>query len=102
MIVLNSKMYSSGNYDTWWYNISTPSELKLNDKIILRLWDAENKQLIREISIPLNKEWLSRINKASTHQYQNRIICKVHVQRRRDKDNFSLYFGKKEDGQFII
>ena len=35
MVILNSKMYTKGNYDRWWYNISNPYKFKIKDQIIL-------------------------------------------------------------------
>ena len=76
MVVLNSKLYVSGNYDIWWYNLSNPSKILFGDEIILNLWDEKNANLIKQINIQVDKNWLKRIRLGSTHIYKKREICK--------------------------
>ena len=102
MVTLNSKMYTNGNLDTWWYNISNPINLKLNSELIFNLWDTENRDLIKQVEIKLDQEWMKRVQNASTHTYKNREICKVHIQRNHYTKKFILYFGKKTDGFYPI
>ena len=102
MVVLNSKLYVSGNYDIWWYNLSNPSKILFGDEIILNLWDEKNANLIKQINIQVDKNWLKRIRLGSTHIYKKREICKIHVQRNHHSKDFTLYFGKKTDGVYKI
>lgn len=102
MVSLNSKMFTTGNLDTWWYNISNPSELKRNDLLSLNLWDAENKELIKKVEINLDSQWMKRIQNASTHTYKNREICKIHIHRSHTTKEFEIYFGVKTDGVYSL
>jgi len=100
--VLNSKRTVSGNIDVWWYNISSPSKLTPNDVIQFNLWDVENRNLIKRAIIDLSENWLSRIRRASTHFYKGIEICKVHIQRMHGSKGFLIYFGRKEDGTYLL
>ena len=102
MVVLNSKKFVSGNYDTWWYNLSNPSRIRIGEEIKLNLWDEKNVNLIKEINIQVNAEWLKRIQSGSTHTYKEKEICKIHTQRNHYSKEFTLYFGKKTDGIYKI
>lgn len=103
MILLNSKNYTSGNKDTWWYNISSPRKLTAQDSIVLNLWDTENKNIMREVTLDLgSNNWLKRIQTASTHYYEEREICKIHIHRNQITGKYILYFGRKENGIYPI
>lgn len=100
---LNSKQYTSGNKDIWWYNISNPEELTSRDIIVFNLWDTINQNRVRQVTLDLGKDdWLKRIKSASIHYYEEREICKVHIQRDHKTSKFIVYFGRKEDGIYQI
>jgi len=102
MKTLNSKMYSNGKYDRWWYNISSPHKIQLGSVFCFNLWDKNNQKLVRKSIIEMNKTWLTRLNKASTHTYKEREICKVHIIREISKNIYSIYFGRKSDGVYAL
>jgi hypothetical protein len=99
---LNSKQWTSGNMDVWWYNISSPSKLKKQDIIRLNLWDAVNQELVKEVILDLEKNWLQRIRQASTHFFKGREICKIHIEKRHGTNQFFIYFGRKDDGIYPL
>jgi len=99
---LNSKQWTSGNIDIWWYNISSPSKLSNRDQIHLNLWDSKNQKLVKETVLNLEENWLSRIKRASTHFCRGIEICKVHIQRRHGTNQFIIYFGRKESGKYPL
>jgi len=99
---LNSKQYVYGNKDYWWYNITNPSKLDFNEVIVLNLKDTVNQNLVKKVTMAMNKNWLSRINKASTHFNRGTEICKIHIQRNHRTGEFIIYFGRMEDGIYQL
>jgi len=100
---LNSKQYTSGNKDYWWYNICSPNNLSSRDIILLNLWDAMNQNIIKQVTLDLGQnDWLRRIQLASTHYYRGTEICKIHIQRDHIINNFIIYFGLKKEGTYPI
>jgi hypothetical protein len=95
-------MDASGNYDRWWYNISYPHKLYIGNSLEFNLWDSTNKRLVKKAIIKINESWLNRIINASTHFYNEREICKVHILRKHSSKEFIMYFGRKKDGVYII
>lgn len=100
---LNSKQYTSGNKDIWWYNICSPFNLTSRDVILLNLWDAVNQKLIKQVTLNLGQnDWLKRIQSASTHYYRGTEICKIHIQRDHRSKEDIIYFGLKIEGAYPI
>ena len=100
---LNSKQHTSGNKDYWWYNICSPVNLTSRDRIILNLWDSMNRNLVKQVTLNLGQDhWLKRIQSASTHYYRGTEICKIHIQRDHRTNEFIIYFGRKEEGNYPI
>lgn len=96
-------MYSTVTLDHWWYKITYPKKRTKRDIIIFNLWDSTREKLIKKITLNLNDdEWLSRIQKASTHYNHGVELCSVHIERKKSTNNFNIYFGKKIDGLFKI
>jgi len=90
---LNSKKYTAGNKDYWWYNICSPGKLTSGDLIVLNLWDSINRDLIKKVTLDLGiNNWLDRIRRASTHVYKGLEICKIHIQRNHRTNVFIIYF----------
>ncbi|MFX1294274.1 MAG: hypothetical protein ACFFD2_05375 [Promethearchaeota archaeon] len=99
---LNSKQHHSVNKDIWWYHISSPSNLNLNDIIVLNLYDTEHIHLLKKFEISLNEIWLNRILRASTHFQDDIEICKIHIQKNHGENKYLIYFGRKEDGVYYL
>ncbi len=99
--VLSSKKYTSGNFESWWYNLSNPEDwLAPESRIILKVKDSNNNEIGR---IVLDMaEWYDRIIHASYHKWNNRKIVKVHVTKKNGHSKYLIYFGKTSDGVYPV
>lgn len=100
---LNSKMTIRETRDTWWFNISEPQSLSRTNIIRLNLWDADNNELVKQVTLDLSSDsWLEKIQKAPSHTYKGREILKANAYRDRRTNRFILYFGRVGAGLYRI
>ncbi len=99
--MLSSKKYTSGTFESWWYNLSNLEDwLTPKSRIVLVVNDSNNSR-IGTIVLDMAK-WYDRIIHASYHKWRNRKIVKVHVTKKNGHPNYLIYFGKISDGTYPI
>jgi len=102
--ILSSKNHPAGNRDYWWYNLSSPDDwIRHDTQINLVLYDESNETNIGTIILQLDRnDWYSRVMRASRHTFKGRRIIKVHVIKEFGNPQYYIYFGKIDDGYYLV
>jgi hypothetical protein len=95
---------STGNQDTWWYNLSSPENwMTRESKITFVLNDDDGIETIGKAVLRLNeKEWYDQIMNATYQLYNGRKLIKVHIIKHHTDPQYKIYFGQKGDGVYPV
>jgi hypothetical protein len=104
MKVLHSKCYSTKNYDTWWFVLSSLERwIDKEPQIDFVLNDQFNSRQIGTAHLWLDETgWYQRMMNSNKYHNHGLEILTVHIQQKHMTPNYHIYFGRKTQGTYPI